>query len=91
MSGQRWIVIGDTTTHGGTVVAGDGILQADGKAVARLGDPVACPKCKGTFPITSATGGFIGSNGQHVARDGDSTACGATLIAGGQDHGLWSE
>lgn len=89
MARQLWIVQGDTTSHGGTVLAGDAIFIADGKPVARMGDPVACPKCKGVFPINSATEILIGSNGQRVARHGDKTACGAILIAGGQSHGVY--
>lgn len=86
---RLWIVVGDSTSHGGTVLNGDAILSADGKPVARIGDMVACPKCKGVFPIVSGAGNFIGSNGQLVARQGDSTACGATLVPGGQGHGVW--
>lgn len=86
---RLWIVVGDSTTHGGSVLNGDPILSADGKPVARIGDMVACPKCKGVFPIVSGAGNFIGSNGQLVARQGDSTACGASLVPGGQGHGVW--
>ncbi len=86
---RDWIVVGDSTTHGGTVLAGDAVFLADGKPVARVSDPVACPKCKGVFPIVSGAGNLIGSNGQRVARHGDATSCGATLIAGGQRHGVW--
>lgn len=86
---RDWIVVGDTTSHGGSVLAGDSIFQADGKPVARIGDPVVCPKCKGVFPIISGSPNLIGSNGNMVARQGDSTACGAILVAGGQIHGVW--
>lgn len=89
--GRDWIVKGDSTSHGGTVLDGDSIFIADGKPVARVGDPVACPRCKGIFPIVSGSDNLIGSNGQKVARQGDTTACGATLMTGGQIHGTWRE
>lgn len=89
--GRDWIVKGDTTSHGGTVLDGDSIFTADGKPVARVGDPVACPRCKGVFPIVSGGANLIGSNGKQVARHGDTTACGATLMSGQQIHGTWLE
>ena len=83
---KRVIVLGDSTDHGGTVVTADPIFNADGIPVARVGDGVACPKCKGVFLIVSGASNYHGSNGQLVARDGDKTACGASLIAGKQAH-----
>ena len=51
MSARSVIVIGDKTTHGGTVLQGSQTMTAGGKNVARQGDLVSCPKCKGNFPI----------------------------------------
>ena len=51
MSARRVIVIGDKTTHGGTVLQGSQTMTAGGKSVARQGDLVSCPKCKGNFPL----------------------------------------
>ena len=78
--GRPFIVVGDKTSHGGTVISGDQTFLVHGKAVARVGDLTSCPQCKGTFPITSGAGDMK-SMGQAPARDGDRTACGATLIA----------
>ena len=78
--GSPFIVVGDKTSHGGTVITGDQTFLVHGKAVARVGDLTTCPKCKGTFPITSGAGDMK-SMGQAPARHGDRTACGATLIA----------
>lgn len=78
--GRPFIVVGDKTSHGGTVISGDQTFLVHGKAVARVGDLTTCPKCKGTFPITSGAADMK-SMGQAPARDGDRTACGATLIA----------
>ena len=71
MSARRVIVIGDKTTHGGT---------AGGKSVARQGDLVSCPKCKGNFPIIEGSSIML-ANGRGIALEGMKTACGAELIA----------
>lgn len=77
-----WIVQGDKTSHGGTVIEGDPTFTTHGKPVAHVGHKVTCPKCKGgPFPIVTGAPDFI-NNGQPVARHGDKTACGATLISG---------
>ena len=74
------IRMGDRTSHGGTVISGDLTWTVYDKAVARVGDLTVCPKCKGTFAITTGADDLTGF-GQAVARQGDKTACGATLIA----------
>jgi len=78
---KPFIVIGDKTDHGGVVVSSAAQTDINGKLVARIGDQVSCPKCKGVFPIASGDPTII-IDGQPVARHGDKTACGATLIAG---------
>ncbi|OWY27440.1 PAAR domain-containing protein [Herbaspirillum robiniae] len=77
---RSFIVVGDKTSHGGTVITGDQSFLLYGKAVARVGDLTTCPKCKGTYPIISGAGD-MNSLGQAPAREGDRTACGATLIS----------
>lgn len=76
-----FIVLGDKTDHGGTVVGVSSQTDIDGKPVARVGDQVSCPKCKGTFPIAAGDSTVI-IDGRPVARHGDKTACGATLLSG---------
>lgn len=84
-----WIVQGDATSHGGTVIEGDPTFTTHGKPVAHVGHMVTCPKCKGgPFPIVTGATDFI-NNGKPVARHGDKTACGATLISG-QAVSRWS-
>jgi uncharacterized Zn-binding protein involved in type VI secretion len=80
---QPFIVLGDRTSHGGTVISADFTCDIDGKYLARVGDMVACPRkgCRGTFPIVTGAPDMI-SMGQAPARHGDKTACGATLISG---------
>lgn len=74
------IVIGDSTSHGGTVISGDAVATVQGKPIARIGDQVTCPRCDCTTSIATGDDTTI-LHGQPVARHGDKTACGATLIA----------
>jgi uncharacterized Zn-binding protein involved in type VI secretion len=77
---RPYIVIGDKTSHGGTVISADFTSTVNGKAMARTGDQVVCPRCKGVFPITEGDPSFTDEAGKHYARQGDKTACGASLI-----------
>lgn len=74
------IVLGDKTSHGGTVITASLITTTEGKGWARLGDMVSCPRCKGVFPISQADPSLI-AEGQAVAYHGCKVACGATLIS----------
>ena len=82
--------MGDKTSHGGTVISADLTFDIHGKYVARVGDMTVCPKCKGTFAITSGPGDLLDSSGNGYARHMDSTACGAKLISG-QITTIWSD
>ena len=73
------ITIGDRTSHGGTVLEGSPFSDTGGKAVARVGDKVSCPKHRITT-IASGDPAMI-VDGKPAARAGDMTSCGATLIA----------
>lgn len=76
------IVVGDRTSHGGVVISGSPFTDINGKAVARIGDKVTCPK-KGHGSVTTIVTGdqTVVLDGSPVARHGDKTACGATLIS----------
>lgn len=76
---KPFIVLGDRTSHGGTVVAGATTATTHGKQIARVGDKVTCPQC-GNNTIATGDDTMI-VLGQPVARHGDKTACGATLIS----------
>lgn len=71
---------GDRTDHGGTVIHASGISQTMGRRWAVLGDMVACPKCKGVYPIVQGDS-TLTDEGRAVAFHGCKTACGATLLA----------
>jgi uncharacterized Zn-binding protein involved in type VI secretion len=78
---QAFILLGDKTSHGGTVIEASGNTSTGHIAVARVGDKVTCPKKgHGTCAIVSGDPTVI-IDGRPVARAGDKTACGAVLIA----------
>ncbi|MGV2861594.1 polymorphic toxin type 44 domain-containing protein [Achromobacter sp. ESBL13] len=80
MSARPIIRIGDTTSHGGTVLQGISFYLIEGKAASGLGHMVSCPQCKGTYPIAEGVSTFM-VDGIRLAIDGMQTSCGATLIA----------
>jgi uncharacterized Zn-binding protein involved in type VI secretion len=79
------ITVGDKTDHGGTVISGAPHHNIRGKAVARLGDKVACPlfypggKPHGVNKIVTAHSALT-VNGAPVAVEGCKTECGCKLI-----------
>lgn len=77
---QALIVIGDKTSHGGTVITCSPFSSTEGKGWARVGDMVSCPKCRGVFPIVEGDTG-VRDDGHAVSYHGCKTACGATLIS----------
>lgn len=79
--GRPFIVLGDSTDHGGTVIEASGVTDTHGKRIARVGDKVSCPiKYHGTAVIVSGDPTMI-IDGKPAARHGDKCSCGATLIA----------
>lgn len=76
----RIIRLGDSGTHGGSVITASPDVWAEGQRVARVGDTYNCPT-HGPNPIVTGSPNTT-ANGQAIARVGDSTACGATLTGG---------
>lgn len=82
---RKFIVIGDTTDHGGVVISGSPTHLIDGKPMARLGDQVNCPE---RYPDETPHGvnNIIEGeptcllNGIPAALHGHKTACGCSLI-----------
>lgn len=77
---QPLIVMGDKTSHGGTVISCAPTTDTMGKGWARVGDMVSCPRCKGVFPISQGDNSLI-DDGRAVAYHGCKVACGASLIS----------
>lgn len=79
--GRPFIVLGDRTSHGGTVVEASQVTFTHNKPLARVGDQVTCPiPGHGTTVIVEGDPTMI-IDGKPVARHGDKCACGAVLIS----------
>ena len=87
---RPFIVMGDRTSHGGTVITADFTCDINGKYMARVRDMVVCPKCKGIFAINSGADDMVDGEGRGYARHLDTTDCGARLISG-QITTTWSD
>ncbi|NDK98411.1 PAAR domain-containing protein [Photorhabdus bodei] len=72
------ILLGDTTDHGGKVITAIDEYTHNGVPIAGKEDLVACPQCKGVFPIVQ---GADSLKYKAIALEGMQTACGAKLIA----------
>ncbi|WP_310633313.1 PAAR domain-containing protein [Paraburkholderia sp.] len=83
VGGKALIVVGDTTSHGGSVVSGSpsSTWGRDEIPIARKGDRVTCPKCAPhIFEIAEGCDDSL-DFGAPVALEGHRTTCGASLIA----------
>jgi len=87
---RHFITLGDKTSHGGTVISADLTSSIHGKYMARVGDMVVCPKCKGVFAINSCASDMVDGQGRGYARHLDTTECGARLMSA-QATTTWSD
>ncbi|MDR3212510.1 MAG: PAAR domain-containing protein [Azoarcus sp.] len=86
MAQRRFIVLGDKTSHGGTVISAQGAglvpFSIDGKPVACVGDRVACPRCKGVhYIITGANDPPMKLDGHLVATESCRVSDGSFLMS----------
>ncbi|HHR6043512.1 PAAR domain-containing protein [Providencia alcalifaciens] len=82
------ILLGDKTSHGGTVITATSDIIINGKRAAKVGDLVSCPKKgHGTNAIIEGATEFT-CKGIPVAVDGSKTECGCYLIASITDFNL---
>ena len=72
--------LGDTSSHGGSVVSSASKWKCEGALIARKGDTLDCP-LHGPNPIVEGSAKWK-CEGADIARHGDATACGASLISG---------
>jgi uncharacterized Zn-binding protein involved in type VI secretion len=84
---RRYIVLGDKTSHGGTVVSAQSGMTVDGIPVATVGDEVSCPQCDDTQYIVEGSPSAT-FNGRALAREGDKVSCGAVLVSERQCRGV---
>lgn len=80
---KNWIVVGDPTSSGGTVVTGSPFTDIEGMPVSRVTDQATCPRHKGAYPIVDGDPTMI-VDGQPVALHGSSLACGCKVLSARQ-------
>ena len=76
---QRFIVVGDTTTHGGTLCQGIGTHTIDHAAMVVTGHKFQCPECGKEATLIGSS--HITVNGQQRVLQGDRTTCGAIVLS----------
>lgn len=81
-----FIVLGDRTSHGGTVIACSTNRYINGVRVARLGDLVMCPRCKRATKIITSRFPQCKDDGIPAAFDMDMTDCGAHIYSRHNGH-----
>lgn len=80
--GQPFILVGDTTTHGGTICEGVYTHTVDRAAMVVTGHSFTCPQC-GKKSILIGTS-HVRVNGQQRVLHGDKATCGAIAVSKGQ-------
>jgi uncharacterized Zn-binding protein involved in type VI secretion len=75
------IRLGDSTSHGGKVIAATGTAFVHGIGVARKGDACICPIKGHTSCVIAEGDPHVLVGGLPVAFQGHKTSCGATLIS----------
>ena len=79
------VLLGDKTTHGGSVISASSTMIVNGKKVALIGDKVSCPiPGHGTNPIVEGSSEWI-SDGKAVVVDGCRCQCGCQVISSAPD------
>ncbi|MBP6124252.1 MULTISPECIES: PAAR domain-containing protein [Providencia] len=79
------ILLGDKTSHGGTVITATSDIIVNGKKAAKVGDTVSCPKKgHGINKIIQGASDFT-CKGIPIAIEGCKTECGCTLISSSSD------
>lgn len=72
--------LGDSSTHGGTIISASPNVRANNKGVARQGDILQCPS-HGPRPLNAITT-KTRANGLLVITVGASATCGAVINQG---------
>ncbi|CAG2159144.1 PAAR domain-containing protein [Cupriavidus numazuensis] len=74
--------LGDATNHGGKVITASPTMKYDGRAVARKGDQVSCPKHPRVQPNLIVEGDESTlDEGVPIARHGCRAMCGCQVIS----------
>ncbi|WP_296305196.1 PAAR domain-containing protein [uncultured Desulfovibrio sp.] len=83
MSGKPVARVGDTGSHGGTIINGSPTVRANNRPIALVGSTYNCP-VHGPNPIVTGAP-FILDDDVLVAHVGSKTACGAEITSGSPD------
>lgn len=79
--------LGDSSSHGGTIITGSLTTMVDGRPAARMGDKHVCPiPHHGVTPIVTGSLNTT-TDGRPNARMGDMTGCGAVIVTGSLNVG----
>lgn len=74
--------VGDTHSHGGTIIEGSPKHFDQGKAVARVGDKATCPIHGEVTIVTQGASQKYFDQGKQLAKVGTSLSCGAVINSG---------
>ncbi|MFV7281021.1 PAAR domain-containing protein [Citrobacter cronae] len=78
---KGFVLLGDKTTHGGSVISASSTMFVQGKTVALLGDMVSCPiPFHGVNPIIEGSPEWF-SDGKPIVVDGCHSLCGCQVIS----------
>ncbi|SFT46060.1 Zn-binding Pro-Ala-Ala-Arg (PAAR) domain-containing protein, incolved in TypeVI secretion [Kosakonia arachidis] len=76
---QPFIVVGDTTTHGGTICQGIYSHTIDRAPMVVTGHKFNCPACGVEATLIGSS--HVTVNGQRRVLQGDKTTCGAKVLS----------
>lgn len=76
---QIFIVVGDTTSHGGTIAQGIYTHTVDRAPMVVTGHKFNCPKCGEEATLIGSS--HVTVNGQCRVLHGDKTTCGAKVLS----------
>jgi len=82
---KGFVLLGDKTTHGGTVISATSTMVVNGKKVALVGDKVSCPiPGHGVNQIVEGSP-ELSSDGKAIVVDGCKCQCGCQVISSAPD------
>ncbi|QEW33873.1 PAAR domain-containing protein [Erwinia billingiae] len=82
---KGFVLLGDSTTHGGQVISASSTMIVNGKKVALMGDQISCPLIgHGINAIVEGSPEWA-SDGKAVVVDGCRCACGCQVISSAPD------
>lgn len=82
---KGFVLLGDSTTHGGQVISASSTMIVNGKKVALMGDQISCPMIgHGINAIVEGSPEWT-SDGKAVVVNGCRCTCGCKVISSAPD------